>query len=69
MGIPEINSNHGCPSCGWKPSFHATHWVAAHMVMSTTAKTIMIWPQSILVADMMIKDQGATIALDKGCIW
>src|SRR3546814_2272839 len=51
MGQPN-SSNHGRPSCGWKPSCQAVHCVADQVVTSTIRKTTRIWPQRILVADI-----------------
>jgi hypothetical protein len=47
-GRPRQRWNQGC----WKPSGHAVHCVAAQMAASTTNRTMTIWPQGILVADI-----------------
>ena len=38
------------------------------MVINTTVKTTMIWPQRILVADMATEDQVPSIVIDKSYI-
>ena len=58
-------SNHGSPNWGWYPSLQATHCVEAQIVTSTIARTARIWPHKIRDADMAIKVQKPSHAIDK----
>src|SRR3546814_15100291 len=66
MGQPN-SSNHGRPSCGWKPSCQAVHCVADQVVTSTVRKTTRTWPQRILVADIA-GSRSEERRVGKGCV-